>query len=205
MLPANVNATTSAAEAIAGAQFAIHAVPVQHTRVFLQGIKVRLHAAASLLVAFCACWYAAASLLGAYLTFCTPRLGIGARSRNVHGSIPAIPHAAHVSWQTYSGCDEHATQQATDRLSLCCCAILQDLLPPTLPIISVSKGIEVGSGQLMSEVIPSVLSKKHPTVYLSGKAWLEQARFLAQIVRASETCQEWLALWSTISSGSGCC
>ena len=44
----------------------------------------------------------------------------------------------------------------------------QDLLPPSLPIISVSKGIEVTSGQLMSEVIPSVLSKKHPTVYLSG-------------------------------------
>lgn len=39
-LPINVNATTSAAEAIAGAQFAIHAVPVQHTRAFLQGIKV---------------------------------------------------------------------------------------------------------------------------------------------------------------------
>lgn len=48
-------------------------------------------------------------------------------------------------------------------------APLQDLLPPTLPIVSVSKGIEVGSGQLMSEVIPSVLSKKHPTVYLSGE------------------------------------
>lgn len=40
-LPPNVNATTSAAEALAGAQFAIHAVPVQHTRAFLQGIKVR--------------------------------------------------------------------------------------------------------------------------------------------------------------------
>ncbi|KAL4423723.1 hypothetical protein ABPG75_001024 [Micractinium tetrahymenae] len=88
VLPANVNATTSAAEAIAGAQFAIHAVPVQHTRAFLQGIK--------------------------------------------------------------------------------------DLLPPTLPIISVSKGIEVGSGQLMSEVIPSVLSKKHPTVYLSGPSFAKE-------------------------------
>lgn len=44
----------------------------------------------------------------------------------------------------------------------------QDLVPPGLPIISVSKGIEVASGQLMSEVIPSVLGKKQPTVYLSG-------------------------------------
>lgn len=42
-------------------------------------------------------------------------------------------------------------------------------MPPMLPIISVSKGIEVDSGQLMSEVIPSVLGKKHPTAYLSGK------------------------------------
>lgn len=45
---------------------------------------------------------------------------------------------------------------------------LQDLIPPGLPIISVSKGIEVTTGQLMSEVIPSVLGKKQPTVYLSG-------------------------------------
>ena len=45
---------------------------------------------------------------------------------------------------------------------------LQDLIPPGLPIVSVSKGIEVTTGQLMSEVIPSVLGKKQPTVYLSG-------------------------------------
>lgn len=52
VLPANVTATTSAAEAIAGAQFAIHAVPVQHTRVFLKGIKVRLGFGACLLRTF---------------------------------------------------------------------------------------------------------------------------------------------------------
>lgn len=39
LLPPNVSATTSAAEAIAGAQLAIHAVPVQHSRAFLLGIK----------------------------------------------------------------------------------------------------------------------------------------------------------------------
>jgi len=50
------------------------------------------------------------------------------------------------------------------------CALLQELIPPGLPIISVSKGIEVTTGQLMSEVIPSVLGKKQPTVYLSGAA-----------------------------------
>jgi glycerol-3-phosphate dehydrogenase len=53
-----------------------------------------------------------------------------------------------------------------------------------MPIISVSKGIEVTSGQLMSEVIPSVLGKKQPTVYLSGEGCQhatsrqEQARLL---------------------------
>ncbi len=40
-LPSNVVATTSAAAACAGAQYAIHAVPVQHSRAFLQGIRVR--------------------------------------------------------------------------------------------------------------------------------------------------------------------
>ena len=39
-LPDNVIATTSAAEAIQDAQFAVHAVPVQHTRRFLDSIKV---------------------------------------------------------------------------------------------------------------------------------------------------------------------
>lgn len=39
-LPTNVVATTSAAAACAGAQYAIHAVPVQHSRAFLLGIKV---------------------------------------------------------------------------------------------------------------------------------------------------------------------
>ena len=40
LLPNNVVATTSAAEACAGAQYAIHAVPVQHSRAFLHAIKV---------------------------------------------------------------------------------------------------------------------------------------------------------------------
>lgn len=38
-LPTNVRATTSAAEAILGAQYAVHAVPVQSSRAFLVGIK----------------------------------------------------------------------------------------------------------------------------------------------------------------------
>ena len=39
-LPSNVKATTSVAEALTDAQFAVHAVPVQHSRRFLDSIKV---------------------------------------------------------------------------------------------------------------------------------------------------------------------
>lgn len=84
-LPANIVATTSAREAIEGAQLAIHAVPVQSTRRFLSSIRPSL--------------------------------------------------------------------------------------PATLPIISVSKGLEVSSGGLLSEVIPAVLGRKHPTIYLSGPSF----------------------------------
>jgi glycerol-3-phosphate dehydrogenase (NAD+) len=88
-LPSNVTATTSAAEAITGAQYAIHAVPVQHSRAFLTGIK--------------------------------------------------------------------------------------DLIPPNLPLISVSKGLEVSSGQCMSELIPSALGRKsHPCAFLSGPSFASE-------------------------------
>ncbi len=40
-LPHNLVATTSMSEAILGAQYAVHALPVQQTRNFLSGIKVR--------------------------------------------------------------------------------------------------------------------------------------------------------------------
>lgn len=40
VLPSNVVATTSSLEAIQGAQYAIHAVPVQHSRAFLKSIAV---------------------------------------------------------------------------------------------------------------------------------------------------------------------
>ena len=41
-MPVNVTATTSMAQAIAGAQYAVHAVPVQHSRAFLTSIRVGL-------------------------------------------------------------------------------------------------------------------------------------------------------------------
>ena len=37
-----------------------------------------------------------------------------------------------------------------------------------MPIISVSKGLEVGSGSMMSEMIAGVFGRKHPTAFLSG-------------------------------------
>ena len=87
-LPQNVTATTDIEEAIAGAQYAIHAVPVQATRKFLASIR--------------------------------------------------------------------------------------SVLPIDVPIFSVSKGIEVDTGFLMSELIPSALARKHPTVFLSGPSFAKE-------------------------------
>lgn len=87
-LPSNIRATTDAREAILGAQFAVHAVPVQSTRAFLISIK--------------------------------------------------------------------------------------DLLPSNVPIISVSKGLEMGSGHTMSELIPSALDRRQPCVFLSGPSFARE-------------------------------
>ncbi|KAG2445971.1 hypothetical protein HXX76_000574 [Chlamydomonas incerta] len=87
-MPPNVRATTHAPEAIVGAQYAVHAVPVQSSRAFLQGIK--------------------------------------------------------------------------------------EYLPSSVPIICVSKGLEVGSGQMMSELIPSALERKQPAVFLSGPSFAKE-------------------------------
>lgn len=87
-LPHNVRATTAAAEAITGAQYAVHAVPVQHTRAFLHSIR--------------------------------------------------------------------------------------DLLPPDVPIISVSKGLELGTGLMMHDLIPSALGRRQPTAFLSGPSFAKE-------------------------------
>lgn len=92
MLPSNVTATTSVAEAIAGARYAVHALPVQHSRAFLTSIK--------------------------------------------------------------------------------------DLLPHDVPIISVSKGLEVGTGKMMSELIVDVLGRKHPSVFMSGPSFAKEVMTL---------------------------
>jgi glycerol-3-phosphate dehydrogenase (NAD+) len=87
-LPRNVRATTDAQEAIAGASYAVHAVPVQHSRAFLSGIR--------------------------------------------------------------------------------------EVLPPKVPIVCVSKGLEVGSGCMMSEVIPGALGRRQPAVFISGPSFAKE-------------------------------
>jgi len=47
-LPKNVRATTDAREAIRGASYAVHAVPVQHSRAFLRGVRRLLPASVPL-------------------------------------------------------------------------------------------------------------------------------------------------------------
>lgn len=53
MLPNNVVATTSSVQAIQGAQYAIHAVPVQHSRAFLKSIAVGFHPAIGFQAGYC--------------------------------------------------------------------------------------------------------------------------------------------------------
>lgn len=54
------------------------------------------------------------------------------------------------------------------------CLLLQDVLPPEVPIISVSKGLEMGSGKMMSEVIPSALGRRQPAAFLSGPSFAKE-------------------------------
>jgi glycerol-3-phosphate dehydrogenase len=59
---------------------------------------------------------------------------------------------------------------------------LQGVLPPDLPIISVSKGLEVSTGQMMSEIIPSALQRKQPAVFLSGPSFAREVMELCPTV-----------------------
>ena len=52
--------------------------------------------------------------------------------------------------------------------------VLQDVLPPDVPIISVSKGLEMGTGKMMSEVIPSALGRRQPAAFLSGPSFAKE-------------------------------
>ena len=56
--------------------------------------------------------------------------------------------------------------------------MLQDVLPPDVPIISVSKGLEVGTGKMMSELIVDVLGRKHPCCFISGPSFAREVMTL---------------------------
>jgi NAD-dependent glycerol-3-phosphate dehydrogenase N-terminus len=61
-------------------------------------------------------------------------------------------------------------------------SMLQGVLPPDLPIISVSKGLEVSTGSMMSEIIPSALQRKQPAVFLSGPSFAREVMELCPTV-----------------------
>jgi glycerol-3-phosphate dehydrogenase (NAD+) len=48
---------------------------------------------------------------------------------------------------------------------------LAPLIGASTPIFSLSKGLEVGTGQIMTEIIDSSLGRKHPIVVLSGPSF----------------------------------
>ena len=51
---------------------------------------------------------------------------------------------------------------------------MQDLLPPDVPVVSVSKGLEAGTGHMMSEIIPSALGRRQPCAFLSGPSFAKE-------------------------------
>jgi glycerol-3-phosphate dehydrogenase (NAD+) len=117
-LPVNIRASTDAKEALAGCDYIIHAVPVQQSRIFLNGVK--------------------------------------------------------------------------------------DFIDPATPLLCLSKGLEVGTCQMMSEVIPAGLGRNQPLAVLSGPTFaVELMQGLpTSIVAASE--DEKLAIRVQQLFGSSC-
>lgn len=152
-LPNNVVATTSFVEAIQGAQYAIHAVPVQHSRKFLESIAV-----------------------SSPLLFSVPLTGL------------SVVFCRYLQVQP-----THVRRHRLYHFCLITMMSLQDVLPPDVPIISVSKGLEVGSGKMMSEVIPSALGRKQPAAFLSGPSFAKEIMDLRPtgVVAASKVAHQY--------------
>ena len=126
-LPEAVNATTCAADALAGAEVAFLVVPVQRTRQFLDGLKVR-------------CWR---------------RVARGrARPQRVR-LRERVPPALTASLRRAS-------------------ATPQDILPPDLPIVALSKGLELGTNLVLADVIKETLGKRQPLAVLSGPTFASE-------------------------------
>ena len=74
--------------------------------------------------------------------------------------------------------------------------LLQDMLPADVPIISVSKGLEVGTGKMMSELIVDVLGRKHPSVFISGPSFAKEVMTLQPtgVVAASKVTWQYFGM-----------
>jgi len=68
---------------------------------------------------------------------------------------------------------------------------LKDLIPPTTPIINVSKGIHVQTLTFMSQFVVSILNRNHPYVVLSGPSFAKELMlgFPTAVVAAASTLQ----------------
>ena len=51
---------------------------------------------------------------------------------------------------------------------------MKDVLATDVPIVSVSKGLELGTGKMMSEVIPQALGRRQPAAFLSGPSFAKE-------------------------------
>ncbi|KAI8470428.1 MAG: glycerol-3-phosphate dehydrogenase [Monoraphidium minutum] len=51
---------------------------------------------------------------------------------------------------------------------------LRGALPPHVPVVCVSKGLEVGSGLMMSQLIPSALGRRQPAAFISGPSFARE-------------------------------
>lgn len=67
---------------------------------------------------------------------------------------------------------------------------VQDLLPHDVPIISVSKGLELGTGSMMSELIPQALGRRQPAAFISGPSFAKEVmdKQPTGFVAASKVC-----------------
>ena len=68
----------------------------------------------------------------------------------------------------------------THRSGCSCCVTdmhvqsMKDVLATDVPIVSVSKGLELGTGKMMSEVIPQALGRRQPAAFLSGPSFAKE-------------------------------
>ena len=81
---------------------------------------------------------------------------------------------------------------------------MQDLLPPEVPVVSVSKGLEAGTGHMMSEIIPSALGRRQPCAFLSGPSFAREVMTQCPtgVVAASKVCSH-VYPWLWTLSGQG--